>query len=91
MFSDVLSLNRRLATTLAGAEMAIVVALLGLRGVNVVPLVASLPTGLAQSPHRWLDVLMVCAFVAETVALAVVGLRRSSLRWPRREIGRAHV
>lgn len=78
-----MSLNRRLATTSAGAEMAIVVAFLGLRAVNVVQLVASLPTGLAQSPHRWLDVLMVCAFLTETAALAVVGLRRSSLRWPR--------
>lgn len=80
---DVLSLNRRLATTSAGAEMAIVVAFLGLRAVNVVQLAASLPTGLAQSPHRWLDVLMVGAFLTETAALAIVGLRRSSLRWPR--------
>ena len=78
-----MSLNRRLATTSAGAEMAILVAFLGLRAVNVVQLAASLPTGLAQSPHRWLDVLMVGAFLTETAALAIVGLRRSSLRWPR--------
>ena len=63
--------------------MAILVAFLGLRAVNVVQLAASLPTGLAQSPHRGLDVLMVGAFLTETAVLAVVGLRRSSLRWPR--------
>ena len=80
---DVLSLNRRLATSAAGAEMAILVAFLGLRAVNVVQLAASLPTGLAQSPHRGLDVLMVGAFLTETAVLAVVGLSRSSLRWPR--------
>src|SRR5665647_2442182 len=80
---DALSLNRRLATTSAGVEMAIVAAFLGLRAVNVVQLAASLPTGLTQSPNPDLDALMVTAFVLETVVLAVVALRGSSLRLPR--------
>lgn len=80
---DALSLNRRLATTSAGAEMAIVAAFLGLRAVNVVQLAASLPTGLTQSPNPGLDALMAAAFLVETVVLAVVALRRSSLRLPR--------
>ena len=58
-------------------------AFLGLRAVNVVQLAASLPTGLAQSPNPGLDALMVTAFMLETVVLAVVALRGSSLRLPR--------
>jgi signal transduction histidine kinase len=80
---DALSLNRRLATTSAGAEMAVVAAFLGLRAVNVVQVAASLPTGLAQSPNPGLDTLMVTAFMVETAVLAVVALRRASLRLSR--------
>ena len=63
--------------------MAIVAAFLGMRAVNVVQLAASLPTGLAQSPNPGLDALMVTAFMVETVVLAVVALRRASLRLSR--------
>ncbi|MEP7193226.1 MAG: ATP-binding protein [Actinomycetota bacterium] len=80
---DALSPNRRLATTSAGAEMALVAAFLGLRTVNVIQLAASQPNGLAESPRPVLDALMVAAFLAETLGLAVVALRRSSIRLPR--------
>jgi signal transduction histidine kinase len=80
---DALSPNRRLATTSAGAEMALVAGFLGLRTVNVLQLAASQPTGLAESPHPVLDALMVAAFLAETLGLAIVTLRRSSIRLPR--------
>ncbi|HEY5182561.1 MAG TPA: ATP-binding protein [Dermatophilaceae bacterium] len=80
---DALSPNRRLATTSAGAEMALVAAFLGLRAVNIVQLAASLPTGLTESPNPVLDALMVAAFLFETLGLALVALRRSSIRLPR--------
>jgi hypothetical protein len=76
---DAISLNRRLATSSAGVEMAIVAAFLGLRVVNLVQLAASLPAGITQSPNPGLDALMVTAFFVETVVLAVVARRRASL------------
>lgn len=79
---DAVSPNRRLATTSAGAEMALVAAFLGLRAVNVIQLAVSQPIGLSESPHPGLDVLMVTAFLAQTLRLAVVGLRRSTIRLP---------
>jgi hypothetical protein len=80
---DAVSPNRRLATTSAGVEMALVAAFLGLRVVNLVQLVVSQPTSLTESPHPGLDALMVTAFFVETLGLAVVALRRSSMRLPR--------
>lgn len=80
---DALSPNRRLATSAAGVEMAIVAAFLGLRAVNLIQLAASLPAGLGQSPRPGLDAVMVAMFFVETLVLAVLVLRRSTLRLPR--------
>lgn len=80
---DAVSLNRQLATSSAGAEMAILAGFLGLRVVNILQIAVSLPTGLTQSLNPGLDALMVAVFLGETAGFAFLALRSSSLRSPR--------
>jgi two-component sensor histidine kinase len=82
-WADALAPRRRLATTGAGVEMALVIAFLSLRAVNVLQVSVSLPSGLTHTAHPARELALLVVFYAETAALVVAGLRRGRLDRPR--------
>jgi signal transduction histidine kinase len=67
---------RQLPTTAAGAEVVLLIAFVGLRGLDLAQALVALPAGLARSPRPVLDAVALGVLTAESVLLAAVVLRR---------------
>ncbi len=74
---------RPMPTTAAGAELALVIGMLGYRGVDLVQAAVTLPNGLARSPRPGWYLVFTALLVVESVILAIVLLRRGRYDNPR--------
>lgn len=66
----------QLPTTAAGAEVLLLTAFVGLRGLDLVQALVALPAGLARSPQPAFDVAALVALTVESALLVLVTVRR---------------
>ena len=77
-------LFRQVPTTAAGAEVVLLIAFVGLRGLDLGQAVVALPGGLDRSPRPVIDLVALAMLAAESLVLTTVVLRKgryADARW----------